>query len=235
MPAKLSDATCQTQLVRYHRGVSALVFAIEPENIYLATDTLCLSAETKAPCFFTTKMYFLPHLGMVMVGTGLANAVSEWFLRLNAGLIARNMDHVDQYAPRMLSELFDDARTKFGSTAGTVTIYHFGYSQRAGRMLAYIYRSESAFRSEILEDSVGVKPAPNGGQAEIVVREVPRDFVTIINGLRQEDLARSNADRIGIGGEVLYCWLSSDQCVTYTAHRFEDWETTYELICRQLS
>jgi hypothetical protein len=213
--------------------MSALIFVIQPEVVYLACDTLALDSDTREPRSFTTKLYYLPHLGLVMCGTGLAKVILDWFVTMNSALLAKDMDHVDEFASALLRGLYSKAIDEFGQGAGSVTIYHFGYSGQFGQMIARIYRSERDFVPEHLTTGIGVKPAPKSGVCQ-PISIVPDDFISIISELAQEDAARPKSERVGVGGEVLFCELRHHQTFLTTATRFEDWQETYGRMCMRL-
>jgi len=111
------------------------------------------------PCFFTTKAFIVPHLRMLICGTGVAGFLGRWFVQLNDRFVVRDVDHVDYHAPGILRELWRTYKEEFGIPDGpTTTVYHFGFSKDDNRIHPYAYRSADDFVSEPLRYGIGVKP-----------------------------------------------------------------------------
>ena len=46
---------------------------------------------------YTTKAFIVPHLHLIMAGTGVAGFLSRWFVRLNDNFIVRGIDRVNDF------------------------------------------------------------------------------------------------------------------------------------------
>src|SRR5882672_2560481 len=109
--------------------MTALIFSLREEQVIIAMDTLAANGDTKAPYFFTSKIYPLPHLGGVMCGTGVGDFAIEWFGALKR-FVAKDIHHLDQYVTPKLREI--GARMGIGEK-NTATVYHFGFSRVENR------------------------------------------------------------------------------------------------------
>ena len=66
--------------------MSSLIFHTEQNQVMIATDTLATSPDGR-PFKFTTKAFFLlPHLRMIIAGTGAGGFLGRWFIRVNDNL-----------------------------------------------------------------------------------------------------------------------------------------------------
>jgi hypothetical protein len=80
----------------------------------VATDTLATSPDGK-PLKFTTKAFILPHLKMIIAGTGAGGFLGRWFVRINDGLIVRGIDNLDYHTPRDLASMWQRHKEEFPS------------------------------------------------------------------------------------------------------------------------
>jgi len=185
----------------------------------VATDTLATSHEGK-PTFFTSKVLILPHLKMLVAGTGIAGFVDKWFVGINASAI-QGIDHLDEHAARYLAAMWGTYKSEVTISQNfTTTVYHFGFSERTNLIHSYAYRSENDFRSERLAYGVAVKP-------ECKVPDFynfPQDMRTMMEEQRQTQQARPKDKRVYIGGEILIHHLTSDGFNVYPLGCFDDFE-----------
>jgi hypothetical protein len=64
--------------------MTALVFALQPDQVCLAMDTLVVGADDRLPMSFQRKFHSLPDSELIVAGTGLANFINGWFAYLSA-------------------------------------------------------------------------------------------------------------------------------------------------------
>jgi len=141
--------------------MTLLMFNHAHDGHLVLTDTLATSAAGQ-PHLFQTKCWPLPHLNMVMVGTGSGNLFEAWYRTLQTSMLVRDIDNLDFHAPRVLRDLWDRVQSDHGSQVGTSTVYHFGFSSH-GVAIRYVYRSTNNFESELADEpGFGVKPQPLG-------------------------------------------------------------------------
>jgi hypothetical protein len=200
--------------------MSSLIFHTEKDQVLVATDTLATSPDGR-PFKFTTKAFIVPHLNMIVAGTGNGPFPNRWAIRLNETYILRGIDHLNEHASRDLAALWRGHKQEFSlPTSSTVTIYHFGFSENTGSIHSFVYRSPD-FRSEQLTGyGIGVKP-------ECTVPEnyeLPSDIRTMMNDQRRREALRPLHERVFIGGEIQIHRLSRSGFHVYTLDRFDDYQ-----------
>jgi hypothetical protein len=126
--------------------------------VLVATDTLATSTEGK-PYMYTTKAFIVPHLHLIMAGTGVAGFLSRWFVRLNDNFIVRGIDRVNDFAPTTLPVLWQAYKEELSIKDDLMTtVYHFGFSEVTGLIHSFAYRSTNNFRSEQIPYGLRYKP-----------------------------------------------------------------------------
>ena len=206
--------------------MTAAIINLSKEQVIVAMDTLAVTGATKAPFFFTTKFYPLPHLHGVMLATGLGDFATQWFVKLERFLV-RDIHHLDEFVTPALQALGQD----FGiNAAQTVTIYHVGYSELEEAYVGFAYRSQDDFRSERLGYGLITKP----GIKDAEIESYPAGFIDLMEQQREADNALPLEQRACIGGEIQCLILQSKQMTIETTHRFDDYESLYELMCNAL-
>ncbi|CAN5499760.1 hypothetical protein BH10ACI1_BH10ACI1_18620 [soil metagenome] len=206
--------------------MSSLIFSLSEQEIFIATDTLAMNGENFTPFFFTTKVYFLPHLRGVMCGTGIGDFATDWYLRLDR-FLAKDFIHLDEFVTNALLEV---AEKYHFDTEVTSTIYHFGYSEMEKEHFAFVYRSTNDFKSEKLGYGFGVKPPISNSAIELS----PQNFVEIMKLQQIESSQIPIEKRIFIGGEILLTVLRQGTIVSQTIYRFDDYEELYNEMCLNL-
>jgi hypothetical protein len=200
--------------------MSSLVFYTQPDQAFIATDTLAVHP-SGAPSHFTSKAVLVPHLGMVIAGTGVAGFSSRWFCHVNDCMTVRGIEHLDHHAQGSLQSLWSRYREEIGFPAEvTTTIYHFGISEVSGEVAAFAYRSENDFQSHRLTHGMKVKPA-----CEMPADyELPGGIVQIMESQRRHQATVPAHERLYIGGEIQLFMLSKQGTACARLHRFDDFE-----------
>lgn len=199
--------------------MTALVFAIQPEQVCIAMDTLVIGADDRMPLSFQRKFLSVPESDLVVAGTGHGSFINGWFQHLLANLRGATIDDLNAKAP----SIFRASVSAEGGLSGlTATIYHFGYSAREHRYAGYAYRSEQDFSSNRLEYALGYKP---------VVPVTPNDdirfpdfLIDIILEQQRQDGLLPITERVGIGGEIEFVVMSDRTIHVETVHRFASYE-----------
>ena len=199
--------------------MTALVFALQPEQVCIAMDTLVIGAEDRVPMSFQRKFLSVPESDLVVAGTGHADFINGWFQHLQANLHGSTIDNLNEKAP----SIFRASVSAEGGLSGfTATIYHFGYSVREHRYAGYAYRSEHGFRSDRLQYGLGYKP---------VVQVTPNDdirfpdfLIDIILEQQRQDRLLPITERVGIGGEIEFVVMSERSIHVEAVHRFSSYE-----------
>ena len=202
--------------------MSSLVFHTQPDMAIVATDTLAVH-ESGAPSHFTTKAVLVPHLRMIIAGTGVAGFSSRWFVHVNDGMTVRGIDHLDQHTQPGLCNLWAGYRKEVGfPTEFTTTIYHIGFSEVTGEAVAFAYRSENNFASERLGHGTRMKPE---GKAEPGY-ELPQGIVQIMESQREIQASKPPHERVYIGGEIQLIVMDGYVTTCGRLHRFSDFDET---------
>lgn len=213
--------------------MSSLIFYTDENQALIATDTLATSNKIPgAPFKFTTKAFVIPHLRMIIAGTGSGGFCDRWFLQINDRMIVRGINNLDYHTPRNLALMWSDYKKEFSiPNAATTTIYHFGFSEENQSICSYVYRSTNNFESEQLPYGLAGKPeyiAP-------VPYELPKDFKTIMNSQRELQSSETKENRVYIGGEIQLIRLERDGFVVQSLGKFEDYDSDEDAIYRNFN
>ena len=180
---------------------------------------------------FTSKIFPFPHLNGVMCGTGHGQFVLDWFVHMHSNLLAKDMIHANLYTPSQLRTL----ATKYNlNKPNTATIYQFGYSKQEQTFKGFAYRSEKNFQSDELGlGDFGIKPIGDRSLAENI-NILPDDFIKLIEDARRIDDALPIDQRVGIGGEIHFLYMTSERMSLRNVHRFPDYDVMYQEMCKEL-
>lgn len=200
--------------------MTALVFALLPEQVCIAMDTLVIGADDRMPLSFQRKFLSVPESDLVVAGTGHADFINGWFQHLQANYQGATIDDLNAEAP----SIFRASVSAEGGLSGlTATIYHFGFSVREYQYAGYAYRSEHSFRSDRLQYGLGLKP---------VVPVTPNDdirfpdfLIDIVLEQQRQDRLQPITERVGIGGEIEFVVMSDHAIHVETVHRFTSYES----------
>jgi len=206
--------------------MSSLIFHTDQSQAFVATDTLAVSPGGE-PFMFTTKAFAVPHLKMIICGTGAGGFLGKWFVQVNDKLIVRGIDNLDFHTPKILSELWDNYRKEFSQSSETTTVYHFGLSEEDGFIHSYVYRSTENFRSESRGYGVGYKPDCSLPENYVF----PKDIIIMMDEQRRVQSSVPPEERIFIGGEIQVHHLTKDGINIYTLAKFDDYADNEQKIC----
>ncbi len=201
--------------------MSSLIYFIDKSQVLVATDTLAVSYDEHAPFMFTTKAFIVPHLKMIMCGTGAAGFCGEWFIKVNHNMVVRDIDHLDYHTPDNLSALWAEFKKKFSPLDTTTTVYYFGFSAEDSCLHAYAYRSTSDFKSERLQYGLGLKPECTPTNTSDFLEDIKK----MMREQRQLQANKPKEERLYIGGEIQIHHLGKKGFNVFTLDRFEDFET----------
>lgn len=199
--------------------MTALVFALQPDQVCIAMDTLVVGANDRMPSSFQRKFLPVPESDLVVAGTGHAGFINGWFQYLQANLQGASIDDLNTEAPNIFRA---SVSAEGGLNGLTVTIYHFGYSGREGRYVGYAFRSEHSFRSERLQYALGYKPVvPITPNDDI---RFPDFLIDIVLEQQRRDHLLPMTERLGIGGEIEFVVMSDRAIYVEAVHRFSSYE-----------
>jgi hypothetical protein len=199
--------------------MSSLIFKTEERQVFVATDTLAVAPGGRA-LMFTTKALIVPHLRMLMAGTGTGGFLDRWFVNVNSGKVVIGIENLDYHTPKSLSDLwqkFKEEKDEFPEDQ-TTTVYHFGFSEETGVIRAFAYRSTNGFVSEPLGYGIAMKPECSIPQN----LQLPGDIKSMMDEQREIQRALPENQRVYIGGEIQIHHLMEAGFNVYTLDRFDD-------------
>ncbi|EMB2825407.1 hypothetical protein R6U49_00745 [Pseudomonas aeruginosa] len=194
--------------------MSSLLFFTDSENAIVATDTL-VAEPSGAPLGFSSKAIALPHLNMIIAGTGLAALFNHWVGLMNDQHVALDIDAVDPHVTEVLQQVWGEMQSQLSTPLNqTATIYHFGWSDNSREIHAYAYRSEENFRSEKLSYGLGVKP-PLPSYEGLDLTVLPRKVEEVMRRQIAQEMAKPKDIAVQIGGWVQVAHLTKEGIVLY--------------------
>jgi hypothetical protein len=199
--------------------MTALVFALQPDQVCIAMDTLVIGANDKMPMSFQRKFLSVPESDLVVAGTGHAGFINGWFQHLKANFQGATIDDLNAEVP----SIFRASVSAEGGLSGlTATIYHFGYSVREHQYAGYAYRSEHSFRSDRLQYALGFKPVVPVTPSDDI--RFPDFLIEIVLEQQRHDRLQPITERVGIGGEIEFVVMLDRAIHVETVHRFLSYE-----------
>ncbi|MGG4092073.1 hypothetical protein [Paenibacillus lautus] len=213
--------------------MTALNWILGKDRLIITSDTLSLYASDRTPKRYMTKMYILPHLKMVLAGTGNAEVIIEYQHLLFSKVVARSILHIVDTATTVLKTLYNQH-----SEAGTVTIYLFGLNEKSQENEGYALRSENDFIPEKLNyDICYAKPhLPNNLVKDLYDSSSTDDefFIKLIKEQRTNDLQLPKVERLGIGGEIQRIVMDQNDFLFSTIFKFDDFETNFQAMLENM-
>ena len=199
--------------------MSSLIFATDEQQIVVATDTLAVTTEGE-PVLFASKATHIPHLRIIIAGTGFGGLSNEWALSVSSRMIVRGIMNLNYHTPKGLRELWKKYKAAHSTPDGlTTTVYQFGISEEDDRVVSFAYRSTSDFESEQLQYGYGLKPEctiPEGNFIEALPQMMEEQ--------RRNQEALPREERLYIGGEIQVLYLTADGCRSFKVDQFPDFE-----------
>jgi hypothetical protein len=208
--------------------MSSLIFRIESDQIIIAMDTLASDKEG-SPGYFTTKFYQLPHLNMVVCGTGDGNLVANWFTYINTRMVVRGLMNLDWHTPNRLNNLALD-KEKTLPVDSTTTVYHFGFPEDGGPACGFAYRSKDKFSGDsFAANGIGIKPPVDVKEPCIF----PDNVEKLMLLQREAEGRKLPNERVYIGGEIFVCHMTRERTQIYRAAIFPDREDDLEAMLQK--
>jgi hypothetical protein len=200
--------------------VSAIIIDLtSPDRALVATDTLAVYGDGSL-AGFTSKAFVIPHLNMIVAGTGIAGVASAWLRCVNEELCPLGIEWLNTEAPEHLNRLFEAELGRWGSGAHlhSMSIYHVGFSEVDGSLKGFQLNSESGFRAEQLEPAISRKP-PSGPYADH-----EDAYVRLINIMIQQRMTQESkppTERLYIGGDIQLIELNAQSAITARIFTFD--------------
>ena len=196
--------------------MSSLIFYTDENQIYVATDTLATESNG-VPFLLTSKALHIPHLNIIVAGTGQGGFLSNFILHLNSYMVVNNINQLNYHTPELLSRLWSQHKEQFGtSEQSTSTIYIFGFCELTGRVISFAYRSVSEFISEELPYAIGVKPECPLPENVSLNENIPEIM------LKQIEIQKKESNPVYIGGSIQELHMTKEQCPSRSIYEFED-------------
>lgn len=218
--------------------MSLLMFAHHEDHILVFADTLATSMDG-TPYNFSNKCSAIPTMNLLVAVTGLANLHERWVTLLREKMLARDIVMLDRHATPALQDLWSQIEAEEGgSLPTTCTVYHFGVDELSGECVRITYRSDNSFESEYGSPGHAVKPPPEAGFAEDLLRDLNGledlgDWIKLATLIRAEQDAMPMEERIHIGGDIMLTALTSDGSITIQRlARFDDYDAHWEAMNR---
>ena len=79
--------------------MTSLNVMLSNEAVYISIDTLISDPEDMLPVLHTTKLYPVPHWNGVICGPGIMNFIVGWYAYALTSVLARDIEHLDEFAP----------------------------------------------------------------------------------------------------------------------------------------
>lgn len=205
--------------------MSSLIFYTDKEQALIATDTLGVDSEG-APFLFTSKAIHIPHLKVVICGTGCGGFSNEWALHVNNRMVLGGILNLDYHTERYLSELWEKYKLEYKLPDDfSTTVYHFGFSEESGEIVGFAYRSANNFTSEQLQHGTGVKP-----ECSVLDGNLFETIPLMMQEQREIQESLPKNERVYIGGEIFAIHLTSNGCSTQKLGEFPDYKDNLKSI-----
>lgn len=203
--------------------MSSLIFYTDENQALIATDTLATSATVPgAPFKFTTKAFIVPHLRMVIAGTGCGGFCDRWFLHINDRMIVKGIVNLDYHTPQNLALVWSSYKKEFSiPDNSTTTIFHFGFSEEDQKLYPIMYSSADNFEPKVIPHGLSGKPEFNCPEPY----ELPKDFKTMMNSQRELQSSETKESKIYIGGEIQLIRLERDGFFVQSLGKFDDYDS----------
>lgn len=210
--------------------MSSLIMSVDEDSALVATDTLVTASNDRKPLRFTSKALFVPHLKIIIAGTGTTSLLQlgqlglldGWFLCLNC-MAARGIDQIAESAQQSLASLWESY--KQAATVPerqTSTIFTMGFSENTGRMR--VVMSSSAYGFDSRDQTVPCIAA----KPDYTTREEPAftkdGLLAFMEDQRAVQRTLPEEGRLQIGGEIILHHLTRTGCEIKTVARFDDYD-----------
>jgi len=199
--------------------MTAVNWWLQPRGVLVMTDSLLgrFSSAAKGiaaqPAAFVQKAFPIVHLDAVLSGRGDADLIAAWANQAATRVLARDFDALCDRAPDLLRRLANECWLRRGSSyQGTTSIFAWGWSARAQRVVGFAYRSGGSYEPERMQDCLVFAPAVSNSRADL--REAFKDAAStpaaMLDVMKQQHLeARISGGEAIVGGDVLLTTLTA--------------------------
>lgn len=205
--------------------MSSLIFYTDESQVVVATDTLAVDSNGE-PFMLTSKSTHIPHLNLVIAGTGCGGFSNEWAMHVNNRMVLSGIMNLDYHTPNSLLELWNKYKVDFLLPERmTTTVYHFGISEETNKIVSFAYRSTNEFRSEAIQYGTAVKP-----ECTILEGNLIEIIPLMMQEQREIQESQPQENRIYIGGEINVMHLTEHACNTFKIGEFPDFRHHQQLV-----
>lgn len=205
--------------------MSSLIFYLDKDQAFVATDTLAVGADG-SPKQFCTKAIYLPHLRTIIAGTGMGAFSGDWAMFVNNHMVLAGIQNLDYHTPLGLRSRWADYKRLYEPPDGlTTTVYHFGFAEDSDLMLGYAYRSTNSFASEPRNYGYGIKPECTPVEGDLLAGLRP-----MMQEQRSIQASKPEHQRLYIGGQAIGMHLTRERCNIFKAFDFDDYQDHLEQI-----
>jgi hypothetical protein len=200
--------------------MSSLIWRTDEAEIFVATDTLATLADG-APLLLTSKAVHLPHLRLIVAGTGWGRFHNTFAMYAACGVAASGIEGLDRQAPEVLRGLRRDFEAGGLCPGGqqTTTVHVLGFSEHTDKVVSFRYRSTEDFASEGMEYGTLVKP-----DCTLPADDLFDHIPAMMLEQRQREAQKPPGERVYIGGEIWALHLTRERCVSFCMGKFEDYD-----------
>lgn len=112
------------------------------------------SPPTGKPKFFTSKMFVVPHLHMVIGGSGCLQLIMAW-AQVAICTAARDLIELDRIVPDAIMHVAESIKAEHPAM-----IFHVGLDKSTGRMAGFMYNAADNYRPTRLGAGHAMMPMP---------------------------------------------------------------------------
>ncbi len=202
--------------------MSSLITDVDENAAWVATDTLGVGYDS-SPLLFAAKALHLPHVNILMAGTGVSRMMDGWFYGLNGQQFA-GIDELAAKSTIALRKRWAEFRGAFPvSEDATCSIFTFGFSETTGRMR--VLMNSSSYDWELRD-----QPVPFSGQKPPgtlpTAPHFPSGLMAAMLDQRAVQAAKPPEKRLHIGGAIIMHCLTREGCTSQIVSRFADYDDT---------
>lgn len=219
--------------------MTALDFIIQDNAIIVAMDTLSLRATDNELHKMVTKFFPLPHMNCLICGTGNMGAIIDWFAWVENNIVANGIYQLNELTQQTIKVFMDEH-----NGINLCTIYQFGLHELDRKFHGYAYRSTNDFKSEEIEQGIGVKPPDafltQEGHLDLTsFTSETSSFEEILCNImlqqKEYDDSLDKSKRLGIGGIVQIVIMCRDNIVIRNYKYFDDFDDAHNQILNNLN
>jgi hypothetical protein len=218
--------------------MSAVYHKVADKAVITAADTYSIRADTGEPLKLADKFIPLPHLNMVLTGTGYHGFLLEWYRALQREAAPIDVEHLNEFTPGLLQETWLRFKRKTDLPesppgSGGSKICHLGYSERKERFVGYYYDLKDDFApTAVRPGQEYLMPKMEGVHDALLEGDyTPQEqVIAFFRRAKELDEQKPVEERVGIGGEIKFLKQTQQGHVCLTIHRFDDYEETKQTI-----